>query len=198
MPKVMAADATASSLRAIHMAFQETEFDVYTSEDGVQALELIMRIEPDAVVVGLSLPRKDGYEIARFLKSEDRFHNVPLILLRDAFDPPDPDKLGALTYDGLLDKPFDSEELVRKIRDLLGAADIPDNLPEEPEPIAPTPSETPKSPAAPPPREELDSRIRDVVRREMGDLERELEKRLYSRLKSGEISRGEKKDEGES
>jgi CheY-like chemotaxis protein len=184
MPKILAADATTSVLRTIHLAFQDTEFDIYTSDNGVQALEILMQIEPDAVVLGLSLSRKDGYEIARYLKSGERFREVPLILLVDAFDSPDPKRLENLKSDLILRKPFDSEQLVHSIRTLVEADAAPEDLPEEPEPLGPTPAEPQAiSPSAGSPPD-LESRIRDVVRREMGELERELEKRMHARLKA--------------
>jgi CheY-like chemotaxis protein len=99
--KILAADSSPSALKAIHLAFQNSVYNIYTSDNGINALELLMQINPDAVVVGLALEGKDGYEIARYLKSGGQFRRIPVILLADAFDPPDKEKLKNLEFDAL-------------------------------------------------------------------------------------------------
>jgi DNA-binding response OmpR family regulator len=193
MPKVFAADVTKSVLDVIRLAFQDTEFDVYTSDDGVQALEMLMQIEPDVAVLGLSLPRRGGAEIATFLKCGERFRDVPVILLQDAFTRPDLGKLEGIEIDALIRKPFDSEELVRKVRELASAQGVPDELPEEPEPLTRPASNVVEREIPPSP----DDRIQRIVRREIAGLGRELEKRLLARLKSGSPGNAEGANEGE-
>ncbi len=110
--KIFAADSSPSALKALHLAFQDSNYDLYTSEDGIEALEILMQIDPDAIVLGLSLPRKDGYEIGGFLKKGEQFKDKPLILLQAVFQEPDEEKLKSLKYDKLFKKPFDSEEVI--------------------------------------------------------------------------------------
>lgn len=182
--KIFAADSSPSALKALHLAFQDSNYDLYTSEDGIEALEILMQIDPDAIVLGLSLPRKDGYEIGGFLKKGEQFKDTPLILLQDAFQEPDKEKLKSLKYNKLFQKPFDSEEVAEAIRKLVSETKTPDTLPEEPdvqEVRDNTSTEDREKIGA---GKALEEAVMEKVRQEILQMERELEKRIVARLKT--------------
>jgi two-component system response regulator MprA len=91
-------------------------YDVRAAGDGVSALDESMVFEPDAVVLDLGLPRLDGVEVAKKLRSEG---DVPILMLpaRDAVD----DRVKGLDSgaDDYLVKPFDRQELLARLRALL-------------------------------------------------------------------------------
>ena len=182
--KIFAADSSPSALKALHLAFQDSNYDLYTSEDGIEALEILMQIDPDAIVLGLSLPRKDGYEIGGFLKKGEQFKDKPLILLQDVFQEPDEEKLKSLKYDKLFKKPFDSEEVAAAIRKLVGETKTPDTLPEEPY-VQEVQENTYEGDSVHMDSEkEFEEAIMEKVKQEILQMEHELEKRIIARLKS--------------
>ena len=184
--KIFVADSSPSALKALHLAFQDSNYDLYTSEDGIEALEIIIQIDPDAIVLGLSLPRRDGYDIASFLKKEEQFKDKPLILLQDAFQEPDEEKLKSLKYDKLFKKPIDSEEVVSAIRKLVGEIKAPDTLPEEPNVKEVRENTTEGDSVNMDSGKELEEVVMEKVRQEILQMERELEKRIVARLKAEE------------
>ena len=184
--KIFAADSSPSALKALHLAFLDTNYDLYTSEDGIEALEILMQIDPDAIVLGLSLPRKDGYEIGDFLKKGEQFKDKPLIFLQDAFQEPDEEKLKSLKYDKLFKKPFDSEEVASAIRKLVGETKAPDTLPEEPDAQEVQENTSEGDSAHMGSGKELEEAVMEKVRQEILQMEHELEKRIIARLKSQE------------
>ena len=91
-------------------------YDVRAAGDGVSALDESIVFEPDAVVLDLGLPRLDGVEVAKKLRSDG---DVPILMLtaRDAVD----DRVKGLDSgaDDYLVKPFDRQELLARLRALL-------------------------------------------------------------------------------
>lgn len=181
--KIFAADSSTSALKALHLAFQDSNYDLYTSEDGVEALEILMQVEPDAIVLGLSLPKRDGYEISGFLKQGEQFVDTPLILLQDAFQEPDEEKLKSIKYDKLFKKPFDSEVVASAIRKLVGENKTPDTLPEEPDIQEVQEDIIEKDTVNEGSGKKLEEVVEEKVKQEILQMERELEKRIIARLK---------------
>jgi DNA-binding response OmpR family regulator len=181
--KLVLADSSPSVQKVVRMAFAAPDFEVYTFEDGLEALSQLGEIGPDALLLSLSLPLKDGYEVGRDLVGREDFKKMGLIFLKNAFEPVDPDKIRGLEYDALVQKPFDSERLAVLVRDLIDRKKGPHSYPEESmiEEMPPTgslpPPEDSNLPLSPL-DEDSEERIKAVVREEILAMERELEKRL--------------------
>jgi len=144
----------------------------------------VHQIKPDAIALGLSLPQKDGYEIARMIRDVPDFKQTPIILLCGAGEDVEEKRLSGLDYAEIVVKPFDSEELAHRIRSLISGTQDPESLPEEPEPVsdqgASAGTALPPEPAEPEAGEALVAR----VRQEILEMERELEKRIAARVKA--------------
>jgi len=182
--KLLIADNSRSAQKAIQMAFSELDYEIHTYFDGNKLLEDLKQVNPDVLVLGLSLAGKDGYEITHFLNRREKYESLPLILLQDAFAPVKQERCKDLKYSAIFLKPFDSEELARQIRVMVGEMSDPDTLPEELEL-----DETQDMPI----RAEEDMSdlklhweevIRQQVKKEMVGLERELEKRIAARIRA--------------
>ncbi len=180
--KIIVADPSPSVQKAAQLAFAEPEFRVFVFEDGASLLESVAGVEPDALVVSLTLPGREGYEVARTLRSRKQLATVPLIGLRGAFECIDSDKTVPPDYDEVVAKPFDSERLAAVVRELIARKTGPSSLPEEPvwtgEAHGPGAhaASAPSSPAGEGPR------VREIVREEIVDMEREIEKRVRARV----------------
>ena len=180
--KIIVADPSPSVQKAAQLAFAEPEFRVFVFEDGASLLESVTGVGPDALVVSLTLPGRDGYEVARTLRSRKQLATVPLIGLRGAFECIDRDKTVPPDYDEVVPKPFDSERLAAVVRELIARKTGPSSLPEEPVWTGETRcfgahmASAPSSPAGEGPR------VREIVREEIVDMEREIEKRVRARV----------------
>ncbi len=183
--KIIVADASPSVQKTAALVFAEPEFRVYPFEDGAALLESVAGIRPDALLVSLSLPGRDGYEVGRTLRSIKELENVPLIGLKGTFECLETDRNVPPEYDEVVQKPFDSERLAALVRELIARKTGPTSLPEEPlRPAAGGDPGTPEpvGPARSVPASAADRGLRDWVREEMIGMEREIEKRVRARV----------------
>lgn len=171
--KIIVADDSPSTQKLIQMAFSAAELDVFPLSDGQQVMDSLRQINPDAIILNLSLPLKDGYELGRCIRGMEGFDQTPLILLKEAFEPVDKESLEAFEYDELVLKPFDSEALARKLLAFIEGRKGPHTLPEEPVWEEKSSSER---------KVESNENVRDMVKREILEVERELEKRIKARI----------------
>ncbi len=138
-------------------------------------------IKPDAVILNLSLPDGDGYELAAQLRTRRDLEKVPLILLLNAFEPADEKRLASLAFVELIRKPFESDRIASAVKKAVGRPEEPDSFPEDLEiPAAPLsgPQDFPAEPL-----QDLMTLIQQTIIREIVSLERELEKRLQATLR---------------
>jgi DNA-binding response OmpR family regulator len=100
----------------LRRSLRQEGYEVRTSADGVDALDVATGFVPDLVVLDLGLPRLDGVEVCRRLRAEG---DVPILMLTARAETED--RVGGLDSgaDDYLVKPFERQELLARIRALL-------------------------------------------------------------------------------
>jgi len=96
-------------------------FDVTVAFDGEDGIKKTFSEKPDLVLLDIILPKKDGYEVIKELKSSSETKNIPIILLTNLGSVNDVEKalnLGATTY--LVKADYKLEEITQKIKEVLG------------------------------------------------------------------------------
>jgi DNA-binding response OmpR family regulator len=98
-------------------------YETIGASSGPDGIERFDRESPDLCLVDVQLPRKNGFELVREMKSRGRA--TPVLLMSAVYTDQDQStrtvQLGALA-DGYLSKPFDLVNLLAQVRDLLGEA----------------------------------------------------------------------------
>jgi len=95
-------------------------YDVVCAEDGVEGLRRAQTENPHLIILDLMLPKMDGFKVCRLLKFDERYKQIPIIML-SARGQPDDIALGRETgAECYMTKPADSGELLHKIQELLG------------------------------------------------------------------------------
>ena len=178
--RIIVADPSSSVQKTVQLVFAEPEFRVFVFEDGASLLESVADLRPDALLVSLTLPGRDGYEVGRTLRSRKELENVPLIGLKGTFESLDMDRNAPSDYDEVVQKPFDSERLAAVVRELIARKTGPLSLPEEP--LRPAAGGDSGAPAKTDPAPAADQGLKDWVREEMVGMEREIEKRVRARV----------------
>lgn len=110
--RILLVDDEERILNFLRTKLKASGFEVLTARNGEEALEQAQAQEPDLIVLDLLMPKMDGFEVLRELRS---FSTVPVIILsaREA----DADKIKGLRLgaDDYLPKPFNPDELVARI-----------------------------------------------------------------------------------
>src|SRR3954465_9609716 len=106
-------------------------YEVITALDGEQALEKVKNEKPDLIVLDIMMPKLDGYEVCKNIKSSADTQHIPVILLSAKGRNVD-QKLGFdVGADDYITKPFSPRKLVERINQLLGQP-----VPDRPAPSA--------------------------------------------------------------
>jgi DNA-binding response OmpR family regulator len=183
--RIIVADPSPSVQKTAQLVFAEPEFRVYPFEDGASLLESVEEVRPDALLVSLTLPGRDGYEVGRTLRSRKDLETVPLVGLKGTFESMDMDRNPPPEYDEIVQKPFDSERLATVVRELIARKTGPTSLPEEPLAIAAGDDPGEPEAAARPiagPAAAAERGLKEWVREEMVGMERDIEKRVRARV----------------
>jgi len=105
-------------IRASLKAFLErTGFEISTASDGMQALALLNRASPDLLLLDILMPRLDGRETLRRLRSAGNW--TPVILLTQVGEAAERAMALEEGADDYINKPFDPHELVARVRAVL-------------------------------------------------------------------------------
>ncbi|ERN40962.1 response regulator receiver protein [Rubidibacter lacunae KORDI 51-2] len=97
----------------------ELQTAVESVSDGVEALERIQESRPDIVVLDIVMPRMNGYEVCRQIKTDPETQGVPVVMCSskgEEFDRYWGIKQGADAY---ISKPFEPAELIGTVKQLL-------------------------------------------------------------------------------
>src|SRR3954453_204090 len=123
MPTVVIADDSPTLRRIVSSVLSKDGFEVVAAEDGVEAVQMVFRTMPDAVVLDVQMPRVSGYVAARLLKDDWQTADIPVILLT-SLDAASDRYWGAQTgADRYLTKDFEAPQLVEAVREGLAGAD---------------------------------------------------------------------------
>jgi CheY-like chemotaxis protein len=106
VPKILVADDNANIQKMVVLAFEERGIQVVSVGNGEAAVRRIPDLNPDLVLADIFMPVRNGYEVCEFVKKDERFAHVPVILLVGAFDPLDEKEARRVGADGVLKKPF--------------------------------------------------------------------------------------------
>jgi two-component system cell cycle response regulator DivK len=126
--------------REMYAAYlQFSGFDVAEAGNGIEAVEMTQSLLPDIVLMDLALPRMDGWEATRLLKSDERTRHIPIVALTGHALAGHAEGAREAGCDAFVTKPCLPDALVAEIRRLL---DHP--YPADPETDTPRPSRTSK------------------------------------------------------
>ena len=120
-PKLVVVEDEPDLVEVLVRRLEAEGFDVAACYDGEEALRLIRSEKPDLVLLDVMIPKVDGYQVCRKLKSDAATRDIPVLIL--TVRAMDEDTQRSLEHGaaGHLVKPFNHETLLSKIRDCLNA-----------------------------------------------------------------------------
>ena len=118
IPTILIADDNAD-VRIYISSILSSDYNLIFAKDGQECEELAFEHTPDLIILDVMMPFKDGFEVCKNLKTDDRTSHIPIIMLTAKADIDS--KLEGLEQgaDVYLMKPFNKEELLLRIKKLL-------------------------------------------------------------------------------
>jgi len=119
--KLLLADDSQTIQKVVELVLNREGFDIMACSDGDEALKALDVSMPDIVLADIEMPRLNGYQLCEKIKKNHTSVHVPVILLAGAFEPFDEEYAHSVGADDYIMKPFESHELVSKVKSLLMA-----------------------------------------------------------------------------
>lgn len=123
---IMVIDDSITTRKIVEVSLRREGFTVVSFEDGIQALQALTNQElpriPDLIILDIDLPKINGYDIARYLRSKPAWKKTTIIILSrhdKMFDRFKARLAGANVY---LTKPFNAQLFLEVVRSNLGIA----------------------------------------------------------------------------
>lgn len=127
---VLAVDDSVTMRKVLEITFAGPDFNVITAESADAALQKLKSVKADVVVADVTLDPKTGYDLCKAIKQT--VPGVPVLILSSKQNPFDPARGSAAQADDHIDKPFDTQQMIDKVKKLLSGGKA--------EPVAPAPS----------------------------------------------------------
>ena len=119
-PTVYFIDDSATMREVIKIAFRRENIHVITCADAASALGQFEEHPPDIVITDVIMPDTDGYSVCSQVKQNPQFAKTPVILMSGVVNKGVADRAVAVQADELMRKPFQPQELLSRVKNLIG------------------------------------------------------------------------------
>lgn len=122
MFQILVVDDDKNTRLLLKAVLQAENYNIFTAENGEQALEVMDTEHIDLVVLDIMMPKMDGYEFTKTLREND--NNLPILMVSAKQLPADKQKGFLVGTDDYMTKPIDETEMLLRIKALLRRARI--------------------------------------------------------------------------
>ena len=119
-PLVLAVDDSPTIRKLVSMTLSRAGFEVVAAADGVEALTMLADRAPSIILSDINMPRLDGYKLCKFVKRNQGTKHIPVILLSGKDGVFDKMRGKLSGCDGYITKPFESNDLLEKVKSFTG------------------------------------------------------------------------------
>jgi len=123
VPTILVADDNSNIQKMVGIALKDQGITVVAVGNGEAAVRKLAETVPDLILADIFMPVRNGYEVCDYVKKDERFAHIPVVLLVGAFDPLDEKEVERVHADGVLNKPFvPPDPLIELVKSFLGKA----------------------------------------------------------------------------
>ena len=120
MKKILIVDDEADILEILKFVLEAQGYECITASDGEEGLNLAREVKPDLIILDVMMPKINGYKISRLLKYDNKYKNIPILMITARSQEEDKiigEETGADEY---ITKPFNVDFVVEKVKSYLG------------------------------------------------------------------------------
>ncbi len=117
---VLIVDDAPNIVLSLEFLMKKEGYEVQSAGNGEVAMQAIAEKSPDLILLDVMMPRKDGYEVCQELRASPSWKDIKIIMLTAKGRDVEREKGLALGADDYITKPFATQEVVEKVKSLLG------------------------------------------------------------------------------
>ena len=122
--RILVVDDEPDFASLVQRNLEKEGFEVDVAYDGVEGLEKVKSNPPDAIVLDVMMPEKDGYEMCAELKNDKEYENIPILMLTAVADRVTSTRYShhdgmSMQADDYLPKPASAEDITDSLKSLL-------------------------------------------------------------------------------
>jgi two-component system, OmpR family, alkaline phosphatase synthesis response regulator PhoP len=122
--RILVVDDEPDFAAIVQKNLEKEGFSVEVAYDGVEGLEKVKANPPDCIVLDVMMPEKDGYEVCKELKADEKYADIPIVMLTAVADHVSSTRYShadgmSMEADDYLPKPASAEDITDSIRSLI-------------------------------------------------------------------------------
>ncbi len=127
--KILVVDDEPRNVRILQIHLNAQGYTVYTAEDGVEALDSVEKDAPDLILLDINMPKMDGFEVVKRIRANKATEFIPIVMITALRDTRE-NRIKSIEAgaDDFIEKPFDSLEVLARVRSLLRIKEYQDTL----------------------------------------------------------------------
>ena len=127
--KILVVDDEPRNVRILQIQLNARGYTVYTAADGLEALDTVEKEMPDLILLDINMPRMDGFEVVKRIRSDEATEFLPIVMITALRDTRE-NRIKSIEAgaDDFIEKPFDSLEVLARVRSLLRIKHYQDTL----------------------------------------------------------------------
>ncbi|MBU0990888.1 MAG: response regulator [Proteobacteria bacterium] len=123
--RILVVDDEPDLVTMVKKNLEREGYKVEVAYNGVEAMEKVKANPPDAIVLDVMMPEKDGYAVCAELKNDDKYADIPIVMLTAVADHVSSTRYSHadgmnMEADDYLPKPASPEQIAESIKNLLG------------------------------------------------------------------------------
>jgi len=122
--RILVVDDSATVRKLIAGKLEKCGHEVFCAADGIEAIEQLDNMIPDLVLLDITMPRMDGYQVCKVIRGKDSTKDVPVVMIsgKDGFFDKVRGRMAGTT--GYITKPFGPETLMKAVETYLSGAPV--------------------------------------------------------------------------
>ena len=128
-PKILVVDDEPRNVKILQIQLKARGYTVYTAADGLEALEVVEKEMPDLILLDINMPKMDGFEVVKHIRTNEATEFIPIVMITALRDTRE-NRIKSIEAgaDDFIEKPFDSLEVLARVRSLLRIKQYQDTL----------------------------------------------------------------------
>ncbi|TYB32549.1 MAG: response regulator [Flexistipes sinusarabici] len=134
--RILAIDDSETMHRLFKMIFDDNEYDLTLSDNGEEGLEFVKNYKPDIILLDFIMPKVNGFQFCKIVRNELNL-DIPILLITSKAEDVGEKFIAKFANIDYIPKPFQPDEIIEKMEEMLGAKEEQAETVQEEEPETP-------------------------------------------------------------